>query len=184
MWHRPCDQCGRFVLLIVSSSSLQKNQKKDFILTNSVDVFLDTTMIHARQVIVDDMRNISHINTTSSDASGDEKGSLSTAECSHRVLSLSLGTISMHRGGRQLMVKEVVIDLISHALAVDKDDRSTRLHAIDEIEEGLLLELRLHPNDVLSDVLVRTANTTDANANVCLGQMGFRELSDCDREGC
>lgn len=48
-----------------------------------MEAVLNPIIIHARQVIVDNMHVISYVNTSSDDTSGDEKRSPSSAECCH-----------------------------------------------------------------------------------------------------
>lgn len=146
-------------------------------------VFGDSTVIHTGEVVVDDVLNILHVNATSGDARGNENGRLSTAKSPHGILSLTLGAVRVHRGAGKLLVVEVVVQLVSGAFVVHKNDDSSRLNGKDQVKEGSLLECMVHPDDVLLDVLVRAADTANTDANVRLCHVSLGQLPDGSREG-
>jgi hypothetical protein len=45
-----------------------------------MNVFLNATVIHARQIIVDDMHNVANVKTTTGDSSSNENWAFSSAE--------------------------------------------------------------------------------------------------------
>jgi hypothetical protein len=147
------------------------------IITNAMNVFLNTTMIHAREIVIDDMHNITHIDTTSSDACGDEDRSSSFAEGSHGILTLALSTIGVHRRARHIIVEQEIIQFVGHSLAVDEDDGSRWLDGLEDVEQGFSLQFWVDKYDILLDVLMSTSDAPDFDTNVGLGKMGLSELS-------
>jgi len=97
-------------------------------LTNAVRVLLDAAMIHGREVIVDDVHDIAHVDSASHNASGDENRRLARSEASKCNLSLLLGPVTMNRSDGQLHVVQEVVQAVDFLSAVGEDDRSHSVH--------------------------------------------------------
>jgi hypothetical protein len=113
------------------------------------------------KIVVDDVHHVLDIQATSSDASGNQDGTLSRTESDEGIFTLTLSTITMDRGGRQLEVIKVVVKSISSTLVVDEDKSTSRRGGAKQIIQSLLLLELINPNDVLSDVVVGGTDTTD-----------------------
>jgi hypothetical protein len=136
-------------------------------LTNSVGVLLNPTMLHGREVVVDNVHDIANIDATASDTSRcDQHRTGASTEGAHRCLPLLLGAISMEPSARDSLVEQKVVNLINSAPAVGKNDRSGGRKRHEKIEEGRLLQGRVHHDDVLLDVPVGTAGAADADADM------------------
>ena len=59
-------------------------------LTNAMNIFLDTTVIHARKVVVDDVHDILNVKTTSRNSTSNENWALSSAEGTPSQKSVTL----------------------------------------------------------------------------------------------
>jgi hypothetical protein len=110
------------------------------LLTNTMDILVDTAVRDTRQVEVDDVHHILDVESPSRNTSGNQDGRFSSAESSadeevsrpvqninakllylHGVLTLSLGPSGMNRGARQSHVVQVVIKQIRLVLVVDEN---------------------------------------------------------------
>lgn len=95
----------------------------------------------------------------------------------HRVLSLTLLTITVYRCRWQALVEQVVIKEVYLRLAVAKYDGARWLHLEQKIVDSLALLVLVHPDNVLADVLVSRSSTTDADAEVVLCHVLCSHLS-------
>lgn len=86
------------------------------VFTDSVGILFNATVIHAGQVIIDDVHNISDVNATGGDTSGDQDWCLACAESTHGILSLTLSTVRVNRRAGHALVEEIIVQLVSGAL--------------------------------------------------------------------
>jgi hypothetical protein len=126
-----------------------------------MNVFIDV----GHKIIVDNVHNVLDIQATSGDTSGNQDGTLSRTESDECIFTLTLSTITMDRGGRQLEVVKVVVKGISSALVVDENKRTSRRSRAKQVVQSLLLLELINPNDVLGDVVVGGTDTTDLDLN-------------------
>ena len=77
-----------------------------------MNVLLDPAMRHAWKVKVDNMGDISDVDSSSRHASSDENRCLARPECSHRILAFSLSAITMHRRRGKVLVEQEVVDFV------------------------------------------------------------------------
>ena len=139
---------------------------------DAVGILLDAA-IHGRgQVEIDDVQDVAHINAASGDAGGDQHGGPSGTEGAHGSLTLPLGSVAVHADTGDSLVEQEIVELISSALVVDEDDGASRRHRVQQVETSLLLQVRLNPDDVLFDVCMGAAGTSNAKTHVVVSQMG------------
>jgi hypothetical protein len=67
----------------------------------------------------------------------------------------------VHGSYRQTLVVEKVIDHVALELGVGEDQDAARLLREDQVEQGLVLLVLIDVDDVLGDVLVGAADTTN-----------------------
>jgi len=136
-------------------------------LTNSMRILLNSTMLHGGEVVVDNVHDIANIDATASDTSRcDQHRTGASTEGAHRCLPLLLSAVSMEPSARDSLVEQKVVNLVNSTPAVGKNDRSGGRKRHEKIEEGRSLQGRVHHDDVLLDVSVRTASAADADADM------------------
>lgn len=62
---------------------------------------------------------------------------------SHSILTLTLSATSVDGSARQSMVVKEIVDIVNLGLAVDEDKSADRMHAHEEVIEGLTLHALL-----------------------------------------
>ena len=140
-------------------------------LTNAVGVFLDTAKVGVGKVKVDDVHDVLDVETTSGD-SGSHKDAYGTdAEGANCVLTLTLGTIGVDRGRGHADVVQVIIELVSTTLAVDKHNGTGGGARVQQVKESLALGGWLDIDNVLLDVGGCGSSTADADAHEVVGEV-------------
>jgi hypothetical protein len=139
---------------------------KQWQLTNSMGILLDTAMINGREIVVDHMLDILYIDAPGANTSCDENRSIAGAEGSHRVLALRLGTISVNRGHGQTRVVQKIIEIVDFVTAVGKNNGSDAGHLFKSTKKiiALLMTINLHHH--LLDIGRGAARTSNTEANV------------------
>lgn len=146
-------------------------------------VFLNATVSHGGQIVVDDMNDVANIDATRRDRRSDQDGSSARSEGAHGVLTLTLRALRVDGGARHALVEQEVVQLISSAARVDEDDGTSGWHAVQEIDTGLALGGSLNVHDNLANVAVGAASTTNLEADVLSGQVGASQLAQILGEG-
>ena len=98
--------------------------------TDTVHVLVNATEHGGRQVVIDDMFNASDIESTSSDAGGDEDRGAAGPESAHGVFTLALTTVGVNGGAGQVTLVEISVELVDGPLAVTEDERIDRLAGV------------------------------------------------------
>jgi hypothetical protein len=114
---------------------------------------------------VSDVRDIE---TSSGNGGGDKDGGSATSEGGKRSLTLTLGSVSVDRGGWEPIVGEEVAEHVGHPLGLGEDERQASLllsrglglGGKDVEQDGLLLVV-LDVLDSLGDVLRSRSDSTD-----------------------
>jgi hypothetical protein len=151
-------------------------------LTNAVRILLNAAMVHRREVVVDDVHDITHVNAAGGDAGCNENRALAAAESAHGGLTLNLVSLAVHGSARHALTKEEVVNLLDRASGVGEDDGPRRRQRLDQVNQRLPFQVRLNPDDVLLDVAVRTAGATNPKADMSIREMGFGEIPSTLRE--
>jgi hypothetical protein len=101
------------------------------------------------------------------------------------IFTLALSAVRVHRGDRQALVVDEVIDGVALELGVGEDEDAARLLREDEVEQRLVLLALGDIDDLLLDVLVGAANAADPVVvsvraqNPKSGIAEFRRLMGC-----
>lgn len=140
-------------------------------------------MFHGRQVIVDDMHDITDVNTTGAHSGGDENRSVPRAEGTHGILALILGSVGMHRSDRQAGVVQEVVEVVSFTAAVHKNDGANTVHFLENLEQKVSLLTALSLMHYLLDVRSSTSDTADTEADMVGRQVLLGEVSGLLGEG-
>lgn len=158
-------------------------QTREHQLTNAVGVLLDATVVHRREVVVDDVHDTAHVDAARGHTARDQNRAVATAEGAHRSLSLLLGAITMDGCDRDALVVQVVVNLISGAPGIDEDDGAARGKRVQQVEQSLALQARVGVHNLLLDVGMCTASAAHANADVVAREMGLRKIANSLGEG-
>jgi hypothetical protein len=152
-------------------------------LTDTMSVLFNTAILRRWEVVVDDMHNIMNVETTGRDASSNQDGVLSQTERPDTVLTLPLGTIAVDRHTRKVLVEQEIIQLISSALAVDKDNCTRRRSRQEQVLNRTTLHGRLHKHNILLNIKMGAARTPDSNTDVNVGEVLLGKIPSRLREG-
>lgn len=136
-----------------------------------MDVLLNAAMVKAREIVVDDMIDIVHVNAASSDTGSNENRTLAATESTHGILTLHLGAASMNRGAGETQVVQEVIKLVRSLLAVDKDDGATGRDRVEKLNRSLALVMGVHVRDDLLYVAMGAASTADTETTVVVREV-------------
>lgn len=152
------------------------------VVTDAVSILLDATMIHRRQIILDNMHHTSNIQSTASNTSRNHDRHVTLAESTDSTLTLALRTLRVDGSNWKILVEEVVIELITDAAGVDEDQSTACWDGAHKIDKGLALLAPFDPDGVLLNVGVGGTGATDGDtamvvAHVCVGNLtsGWRE---------
>src|SRR6266487_679667 len=104
-----------------------------------MSILLDATILRRWKIIIDYMHDIVDIKTTCRNASSNKNRSLAGTECTHRVLTLTLGTIAVDGGTWHSSVVQVVVNLVCSSLGINEDDGTGRWTRHQQINESLTL---------------------------------------------
>ena len=77
------------------------------------------------------------------------------------IFTLALSAVIVHRGDRQALVVDEVIDSVALELGVGEDEDAARLLRENEVEQRLVLLALGDIDDLLLDVLVGAANAAN-----------------------
>lgn len=129
------------------------------------------------------MLHVADVNTAGGHSSGDEDRSIPSAEGTHGVLALILGSIGMHRSDRQAGVVEEVIEVVSFTAAVHKNDGANTVHFLENLQQKVSLLTALSLVHYLLDVRSSASNTADTETDVGGRQVVLGEISGLLGEG-
>lgn len=146
-------------------------------LTNAVGVLLNTAKVGVGKVKVDDVHDVLDVETTSGDSGSDEDANGTDAEGANGIFTLTLGTIGVDRGRGHADVVQVIIELVSTTLAVDKHNGTGWGTRVQQVKESLALGGWLDIDDVLLDVGGCGSSTADADAHEVVGEVLLCEVA-------
>lgn len=147
--------------------------------TDSVGVLGDVGW----EIVKNDVGDVGDIETTGGDGSGNEDRSSTSLEGREGGLSLSLGSVTVNRGGVVALGAKEVAQTVGHSLSLDEDeDKSTRLLGHEKIKEERLLVVVVDVLDPLGDVLGSGTDSSNGKEDVLL-QEGSGEHLDLLGEG-
>lgn len=134
--------------------------------TNAVGVLFNASIVNGGKVVVDDVHDITNVDTSRADTSGNEDGSVTRSKGSHGGLSLLLGTFAVDGSDWELEIEEEIIKVIGFDTTVDKNDGSHSMHLLEEANEDVTLFVSLGLQDDLLDVGSSASGTTNTEANM------------------
>lgn len=181
----PCGQCDQCVLVSVSEVAIRAMNKRivDDERTNAMSVLLNSAMIHARHIVVDDMHDVANVDATSTDARSHEDGGSASTEGAHCSLTLKLSAVRMHGSAREVFVEKEVIDFIGSTLRVNEDDGTRWRKGIENVSQELTLVLGLDLVDSLENVGMGAANASHVDLCVTGSQVLPSQVAKSLREG-
>lgn len=169
-----------------SCTSLVERYKRcvDFWPTNSVDIFLDSTMVDGRKLVIDNVHDVADVYPTSTDTSGNENWRVACSETSHSSLPVPLSAVAVNRDDRQLGVPEKVVQIVDLYAAVDKDDSANTRHLLEKVDQGISLATAVNLDDILLNVCSGTSSSTHAKSNMRLSEVLLGQFASFSGEGC
>lgn len=105
------------------------------------------------EIVVDNVGDVGNIQTTGSNSSGNQDRALAIAEKLEGTLTLTLGTITVNRGGGEVLVDQEIRKGVGHALGLNKDKGETTGVGVKDIKKDGALVNILNVLDLLGDVL-------------------------------
>lgn len=146
--------------------------------TDTVDVVINV----GGKVVVDHVCDVGDIETTSGNSSGDQDGATAIAEHLQGALTLTLSTITVDRGGGEVLVDEEVRERVRHALGLDENEGQASTVGVEDVEkDGALIDI-LDILDLLRDVLRGRTDTANRQEDIVLQEVTSQHL-DVAREG-
>lgn len=152
-------------------------------LTDTMSILFNTTVLRRWEVVVDDMHNIMNVEATSRDACSDQDGILTQTERANTILTLTLGAIAMNGDAGEVLVEQKVVKLVSSTLAIDEDDGTSRRGRQEQVLYSTTLHGCLNIDDILLDVQVGATSTANSNANMNMSKVGLGKITSLLREG-
>lgn len=146
--------------------------------TNSMDVIVDVS----GEVVVDNVGNVGDIKTSGSDGSGNENGGSTVSEHLESSLSVSLRSVTVNGGGREVFALEDITEVVSTSLGLDEDKGQALASGRENIKESGDLVTILDVLNLLGNVLRSRTNTTNGQENVVLQEVSGEHL-DVSGEG-
>jgi hypothetical protein len=146
--------------------------------TNSVNVVIDVGW----EIIVDDVGDIGNVKTTSSNSGGDQDWATTVSEHLEGTFTLTLSTITVNGGGREVLVDQEVGEGVSHTLGLDKDQGKTSAVGVENVKQYRALVHIFNIFDLLGDVLGSGTDTANRQEDVVFQEISGEHL-DIPREG-
>lgn len=91
-------------------------------------VLFNATMVHGRQIVVDHMHDVFHVDASSRDTGRHENGSLAGTERPHGSFTFDLRTVTVNRSHRKMHVVEEIVEIVRFLATVHKDNGANTTH--------------------------------------------------------
>jgi hypothetical protein len=122
--------------------------------------------------------DVGDIETSSGNGSSDEDWCSTRLESVQSGFSLSLGPVSVDRGGGVSLLAEEITKVVGHSLGLDKDeDQTTRLSSEEQVEKQRSLVSIFNILDSLSNVFRGGSDSTDGKEDVVLQERSSEHLN-------
>lgn len=148
-----------------------------------MDVLLYSTMVDRRQLIVDNVHDVTNVDATSTNASSNENGCVPCSKTPHGSFSVSLRAVTVDRNDGQFTIPEKVVQIIHLHSAVDKDDGANSSHLLEKVDQSIPLVTAVNLDDVLLDVCRSASSSTDTESNMRLSEILLGQFASFSREG-
>ncbi|KAH3662441.1 hypothetical protein OGAPHI_005693 [Ogataea philodendri] len=149
------DECSSNTSVSCSSSS-----------TNTVNVVVNVIW----QIVIDDVGHVWNVQTSGSNSSGNQNRRSSASEALQSSLSLVLGSVTVNRGSREVLVDQEVRQDVSHLLGFDENQSQSVGHSFfsscEDIKQTRLLFVIFNVENSLSDVLGSRSNSTHRQEDI------------------
>lgn len=152
-------------------------------LTNTVSIVLNASMIESREVVVDDMSDVAHIDATACNTRSNENRLFATAESTKSSFALLLGAAAVRRGDRESLIEEEIIKIINLLDGIDEDDGSDSGKLCEQFNQKTASVVAVDLDDFLHDVAGCATGTAHANSNMLLRKVFPGDHSSFFREG-
>lgn len=101
--------------------------------TDSVNVVVNV----GRKIVVDNVRNVGDIETSSGDSGSDHDGGSARSESFESEFTFTLSTVSVNRSSLEVVLSEETFEEISHTFSFDENEgESTRGEGEEDVEEN------------------------------------------------
>jgi hypothetical protein len=128
------------------------------------------------EIVVDDVGDVGNVKPPSCDSSGDEDWATTVSEHLEGTLTLTLSTITVNGGCREVLVDQEVGEGVCHALGLNEDQGKTSTVGVENVEQDRALVHILNVFDLLGDVLRGGTNTTDGQEDIVLQEISGEHL--------
>ena len=136
-----------------------------------MNIFLDASMLHRGKIVVDDVTDVAHINATGREPGRNHDGRFARAEATQCSFPLNLHSIGVHRHTWHVQVEKVIVQLVRHALPIDKDDGTARTDRVEGRHQSVTLQVGIDLQNLLLNIDVSTPGPADAEADMVARQV-------------
>jgi hypothetical protein len=130
-----------------------------------------------RKIIVDNVGDVGDIETTSRDGSSHQDRAATVAEELKSTFTLTLGSVSVDGGSREVLVDEEIGQRVGHTLGLDEDEGQTGSVRVEDVKKNRALVNVLDKFDLLGDVLRGGTDTADGQEDVVLEEISGKHLN-------
>ena len=116
--------------------------------TNTTTDAVDVVLAVGGQVVVDDQRNLLHVDTTGQEIGGDQDTRGAGAELLHDHVTLALVHVAVHGGHGEVACGELVGEPVDLSARVAEDDGLGDSNGLVQVGEGVELPVLLLDGDV------------------------------------
>ena len=135
--------------------------------TNTMNVVVNVGW----KIVIDNMGDVGNVKTTSSNSGSNKNWAVSSAEHLQSTLALTLSTIAVNGGSREMLVDEEVAEIVGHALGLDEDQGQSLFGRLKDVKQDGALIGVLDVFNALGNVLRSGANTTNRQEDVVLEEI-------------
>src|SRR6476661_10509632 len=123
---------------------------------------VDVVLTRARGVVVDDVRDVLHVDAAGGDVGGHEGPDLARLEARQRLLALVLALVAVHRDGGHVVAAQALDQAVGAALGAHEDERPATLGRAQLLHEPVHLGL--------------VGDADEAVLHLALGLLGVQRL--------
>ncbi len=144
---------------------------------------MDVILAIRRQIVVDDQRDLLHVDTTSQQIGGDQHARGTRTELLHDHITLALVHVAMHGRDGEVTCRQLVREPVHFSARVAEDDRLRDGHRLVQIRQRVELPVLLLDGDVeLLDALKGQLGLLDQDTHWVTHELG-RDLEHVLRHG-
>lgn len=129
------------------------------------------------EIVVDDVGDVGNIETTSGNSSGDKDGAATIPEELESSLTLTLGSVAMNGGGREVLLDQEIRERVGHALGLNEDKRQAAAMGVKNVQKDGSLVNVLDVFNLLGNVFRSRTNATNRKEDVILQEVTGEDLN-------